>query len=69
MTDDLMDLADSLTQSPASGSFTLPDTRVPLRFGEGEHRLVGAVRLGDGPPRPGHPGPPKPTPFPPPPTT
>lgn len=37
MSDDLMALADAVFQSPASGpvsgSFALPDTRVPLRFG------------------------------------
>jgi hypothetical protein len=26
-----------------AAAFTLPDTRVPLRFGAGEHRLVGVV--------------------------
>jgi hypothetical protein len=64
VTDDLMDLADSLTQSPASRSFTLPDTWVPLRFGEGEHRLVGAVHLGGGNPPPPPPQPFPPNPFP-----
>jgi len=58
--------------SPAPGAvsgFVLPDTRVPLRFGEGRDRLVGCVVLGDGRPTPGQPGPPPPpppTPFPPP---
>ena len=45
-------------------AFRLPDTRVPLRFGEGEHRLVG--RVGPEGPFPGSPPGPPPDPGPPP---
>lgn len=48
-----------------AATFANPNTRVPLRFDEGTHRLVGAVVLGDGPARPGNPPPPVPQPFPP----
>jgi hypothetical protein len=58
---------DRVGAGPGSGAvsgFTLPDTRVPLRFGEGEHRLVGAVHLGGGNPPPPPPQPFPPNPFP-----
>lgn len=66
MNDTTFDLALALGADVAS-EFSLPNTRVPLVFAEGEDRLVGAVLPGAGPSEP--PDPPQPfppNPFPPP---